>query len=208
MLIENDLKDNHLSKIPEIVAVSKTFSMNKILPLINHGHIHFGENKIQEAIKKWSEVKKKYSKIKLHMVGKCQSNKAKYLIPLFDYLHSLDNIKLAKKIYEEEKKHNKKINIFIQVNIGKENQKNGLEINQLKDFYEKCTKDLKLNIIGIMCIPPNDDNTGRYFAEMQKLSIDLDVKNLSMGMSNDYKHAIKYGSTHLRIGSKIFGERN
>ncbi len=205
--IENDLKDNHLSKIPQIVAVSKTFAMNKILPLINHGHIHFGENKIQEAIKKWSDIKKKSSKIKLHMVGKCQSNKAKYLIPLFDYLHSLDSIKLAQKISEEEKKHNKKIKIFIQVNIGKENQKSGLEIDELKDFYEKCTKNLNLNVIGIMCIPPNNNNSSKYFSEMQKLSIDIGVKNLSMGMSNDYKEAAKYGSTYIRIGSKIFGER-
>ena len=185
--IENDLKDNHLSKIPQIVAVSKTFAMNKILPLINHGHIHFGENKIQEAI---------------------QSNKAKYLIPLFDYLHSLDSIKLAQKISEEEKKHNKKIKIFIQVNIGKENQKSGLEIDELKDFYEKCTKNLNLNVIGIMCIPPNNNNSSKYFSEMQKLGIDIGVKNLSMGMSNDYKEAAKYGSTYIRIGSKIFGERS
>ena len=141
------------------------------------------------------------------MVGKCQSNKVKYLIPLFDYLHSLDSIKLAQKISEEEKKHNKKIKIFIQVNIGKENQKSGLEIDELKDFYEKCTKNLNLNVIGIMCIPPNNNNSSKYFSEMQKLSIDIGVKNLSMGMTADYDKAVIHGSNFLRIGTAIFGER-
>ena len=205
--IQQTLSDLKCDKVPKIIAVSKTFGMNKILPLIEYGHLDFGENKVQEAIEKWTEIKKSNTDIKLHMIGKLQTNKVKFAVQLFDYIHSLDNFKLAEKISKEEVKKNKKIKIFIQVNIGKENQKSGLEIDELKDFYEKCTKNLNLNVIGIMCIPPNNNNSSKYFSEMQKLSIDIGVKNLSMGMSNDYKEAAQYGSTYIRIGSKIFGER-
>jgi len=193
---------------PNIVAVSKTFSMQDILPLINHGHIHFGENKVQEAIEKWTNLKNDFKHLKLHMVGKLQTNKVKYVVPLFDYIHSVDNIKLAEKISKEQIKNNKKMKLFIQINIGNENQKSGILIDQLDNFYNKCTNDLGLNIIGLMCLPPNDNKSQIYFSKMKELVKKLKLKDISMGMSNDYLEAINYQSTYLRIGSKIFGERS
>ena len=207
--IENLLKKKtNKEKIPNIIAVSKTFPMSDIIPLIEHGHTNFGENKIQEALDKWLSIKDEYPNINLHMIGKLQSNKAKYLLPLFDYLHSLDNLKLAKKIAEQEKKNKKKLKIFIQVNIGDESQKNGVALNYLEEFYFICVKELKLNIIGLMCLPPNDENVDNYFSKMQKLNKKFGLTELSLGMSNDYLNAIEYGSTFVRIGSKIFGDRS
>jgi len=194
-------------KMPKIVAVSKTFSISEILPVINYGQIHFGENKVQEAHDKWESIKNDFKHIKLHMLGKLQTNKVKYLIPLFDYLHSLDNIKLAEKISLEQKKKNKKLKIFIQVNIGNEHQKNGIEIDQVENFYKKCTNELDLNIIGLMCLPPNNEKSSLYFSKMDVLSKKLNLSELSMGMSNDYIEALKNNSSFLRIGSKIFGAR-
>ena len=206
-LIENEYKDKKFSNIPQIIAVSKTFPIDKILPLIDYGHIHYGENKVQEAVNKWSEIKEKYEKIRLHMIGNCQTNKVKYLIPLFDYLHSLDNLKLAEKISNEQAKKGKKLKIFIQVNIGNESQKNGIEINNLNNFYEECKKNLDLDIIGLMCIPPINKKSNEYFSKMQELSKEIGLENLSMGMSDDYLEAVKYGSNFVRIGTKIFGQR-
>ena len=194
--------------MPEIIAVSKTFSISEILPVINHGQIHFGENKIQEALDKWESIKNDFNHIKLHMLGKLQTNKVKYLIPLFDYLHSLDNMKLAEKISLEQKKKNKKLKIFIQVNIGSEQQKNGIEIDQVENFYKKCTNELGLDIIGLMCLPPNNEKSSLYFSKMNILSKKLNLKELSMGMSNDYIEAVENNSSFLRIGSKIFGPRD
>ena len=194
--------------LPTIIAVTKTFPISEINPLIEYGHIDFGENKVQEAETKWQNVKDNFPSIKLHMIGKLQTNKVKSLLPLFDYLHSLDNLKLAKKIAQEEQKHKKKLKIFIQVNIGEEEQKNGINKNDLNQFYQICKKELGLNIIGLMCLPPNDENTKNYFSEMQKLNKQLGLKELSLGMSNDYLDAINYGSTFLRIGSKILGPRS
>ena len=193
--------------LAEIVAVSKTFTMNKILPLINHGHKHFGENKVQEAIEKWTNIKNDFKNIRLHLVGKLQTNKVKYAITLFDYIHSLDNRKLAEKIANEQEKKNTKPKIFIQVNIGNEIQKNGIEIENLENFYTTCTNELNLDIIGLMCLPPNDRAPSVYFSKMQELLNKIQVKDLSMGMSSDYLEAIKFKSTYLRIGSKIFGSR-
>ena len=192
---------------PNIIAISKTFKIEHILPLIEYGHINFGENKIQEAVDKWSEIKSKNIEIKLHMVGKLQTNKVKFAIKLFDYIHSVDNIKLAKKISEEQKKNNKKPKIFIQINIGNEPQKSGIDKNKIKDFYNYC-KDIDLNVIGIMCLPPNDSQPEIYFSEMKKLNQELGLNEISMGMSDNYLEALKYHSTFLRIGSKIFGQRS
>jgi len=192
---------------PNIIAVSKTFSIKDILPLINHGHIHFGENKVQEAIEKWTTLKNDFKHIQLHMIGKLQTNKVKYVVPLFDYIHSVDNIKLAEKISQEQTKNNKIVKLFIQINIGDEKQKNGILVDQLDLFYKKCTEDLKLNVIGLMCIPPNDNKSSTYFSKIQELVKKFDLKESSMGMSNDYMEAINYRATYLRIGSKIFGER-
>ena len=191
----------------EIVAVSKTFPISKILPLINFGHIHYGENKIQEAVDKWTDIKKDFHNIKLHFVGKLQTNKVKYALPLFDYIHSLDSIKLADKIANEQQKKKFKPKIFIQLNIGKEKQKNGIDIENLDKFYTDCKNNFDLNIIGFMCLPPNDSTPEKYFSEMQRLIKSMKFQELSMGMTNDYLVAIKYGSTFLRIGSKIFGPR-
>ena len=207
--IENLLKkktDNN--NIPKIIAVSKTFPLLDRIPLIKYGHIDFGENKIQEAIEKWSPIKNEFPSVKIHMIGKLQTNKVKFLFPIFDYLHSLDNLKLANKIAEQEDKNGKKLKIFIQVNIGNENQKNGVDLNYLEEFYSICVQELKLNIIGLMCLPPNDKNTNNYFSNMQKLNQKLGLKELSLGMSNDYLNAINYGSTFVRFGSKIFGNRS
>tara|TARA_A100001011_G_scaffold138565_1_gene146288 strand:- start:3189 stop:3848 length:660 start_codon:yes stop_codon:yes gene_type:complete len=209
--IQNQLKDldeNILKDRTKIIAVSKTFTMDKILPLIEHGHIDFGENKVQEAIEKWTDIKKKYQPIKLHMIGKLQTNKVKFAINLFDYIHSLDNFKLAKKISDEQKKNNKRPKIFIQINIGNESQKNGINSNELNEFYDNCVNDLNLNIIGIMCLPPNNNKEDFYFKKMSELIQKISVNELSMGMSNDYLEAYKTGATFLRIGSSIFGNRN
>ncbi len=174
------------------------------MPLIEKGHIHFGENKVQEAIEKWSDVKDK--KIKLHLVGKLQTNKVKIALKIFDFIHSLDNLKLAKKISEEQKKYSNKPKIFIQINIGNEDQKSGVKKEDLKDFYNEC-KNLELNIIGTMCLPPINLNPRNFFSQMNKLNLDLNLNELSMGMSNDYIEAVEYNSTYLRIGSNIFGKR-
>ena len=192
---------------PNIIAISKTFKIDHILPLIEYGHIHFGENKIQEAMDKWSEIKNENIQIKLHMVGKLQTNKVKFAIKIFDYIHSVDNIKLAKKISDEQKKNNKKPKIFIQLNIGNEVQKSGISKSEIKFFYNYC-KELDLDVIGIMCLPPNDNKPEIYFSEMKKLNQELGLSEISMGMSDDYLIALKYHSTFLRIGSKIFGQRS
>tara|TARA_X000000368_G_C23019202_1_gene707179 strand:- start:86 stop:736 length:651 start_codon:yes stop_codon:yes gene_type:complete len=206
--IQNELKSSlDQSSNPKIIAVSKTFPLEKIQPLIDHGHTHFGENKVQEAVDKWKRVKDRSNNIKLHMIGKLQTNKVKYVVPLFDYIHSLDNIKLAEKICKEQNKIKKFLKIFIQVNIGVEDQKSGIEPGNLKNFYNKCIDEFKLDIIGLMCIPPQN-NVEIYFSEMQKLNKLLKLKELSMGMSADYLQARKYGSSFVRIGSKIFGERS
>ena len=191
----------------KIIAVSKTFSMDQIKPLINYGHIHFGENKVQESLEKWTDVKSSFQNLKLHMIGKLQTNKVKYVIPLFDYIHSLDNLKLAEKISEEQKKRNRYLKIFIQVNIGNEDQKSGIDSKDLKDFYNKCILDLKLDIIGLMCIPPQEGDVKKYFKQMSDLKKSLGLKELSMGMSSDYIEAIEHGATFVRLGSKIFGNR-
>ena len=205
--INSEIKNlNYTNYNPNIIAISKTFKISHIKPLIDYGHEDFGENKVQEAIEKWTDIKKRNPKINLHMVGKLQTNKVKYAIKLFDYIHSLDNDKLAKKISEEQKKNNLRPKIFIQVNIGNETQKAGIDKNYIDEFYNYCKK-LNLDIIGLMCIPPDDDNTDKYFSEMQCLNEKINAKKLSMGMSNDYVIAIKNKSTFLRIGSKIFGNR-
>ena len=207
--IDNELKiiikDN---KLPTIIAVSKTFDSSIILPLLDYGHKHFGENKVQEAVEKWTDIKDNFNDVKLHMIGKLQTNKVKFVIPLFDYIHSLDSIKLAIKISEEQVKKNKKLKIFIQVNIGNEDQKSGINPSELKDFYQLCIGDLDLDIIGLMCLPPKDNNSSEYFIEMRKLAENIKTINLSMGMSNDYSKAAENGATFLRIGSKIFGKRD
>ena len=177
------------------------------MPLIEYGHIHFGENKIQEAINKWTDLKSNFPDIKLHLIGKLQTNKVKFAVKLFDYIHSVDNEKLAKKISEEQKKQNKKIKIFIQVNIGNEKQKSGILKEDLNNFYYFC-KDLELDVIGLMCIPPLNTNSKSYFEEMYNLNTDLNLKDLSMGMTSDYIEAAKNSASYLRIGSKIFGSRN
>ena len=208
--IKNKLKQLKLENYQnlKIIAVSKTFSLNRILPLIEYGHDHFGENKVQEALEKWPKIKESYPNLKLHMVGKIQSNKVKFLLPVFDYLHSLDNIKIAEKISSEEKKNNKKLKIFIQINIGNEPQKSGINIEDLDEFYLTCVNELNLNIVGLMCLPPSSSDPKKYFISLNEISQKLNLKELSMGMSNDYLDAAQSGATYLRIGSKIFGERD
>ena len=198
-------KVNH-DKLSKIIAVSKTFPIENILPLIEHGHLHYGENKVQEALDKWSDIKNQNNTIKLHLIGKLQTNKVKFALRIFDYIHSLDNEKLANKIADEQIKQGKKPKIFIQVNIGNENQKSGINKERLSDFYKFC-KNLNLDIIGTMCIPPNDDNTKKYFSEMNVINQELNFQELSMGMSADYLEAIKNNATYVRVGSKIFGIR-
>ena len=206
--IENTLKLKKTGiTIPKIIAVSKTFPISEVLPLINHGHVHYGENKVQEAISKWTDIKVSFDHIKLHMIGKLQTNKVKFVVPIFDYIHTLDNIRLAEKIANEEIKKNKKLKIFIQVNIGSENQKNGIDIENLNNFYYQCKKEFKLDIIGLMCIPPKNISPEGYYLEMKKLNTEMLLSELSMGMSNDYIEAAKNEATFIRIGSKIFGKR-
>ena len=194
-------------RIPKIIAVSKTFKIEHILPLIEYGHTDFGENKVQEAVDKWTDIKNKKENINLHLIGKLQTNKVKYAVKIFDYIHSLDSEKLAKKISEEEEKQNRKIKIFIQLNLGEESQKSGINKKHLYDFYN-FTKNLDLHVIGLMCIPPFGEESSRYFSEMNKLKNDLNFSELSMGMSSDYLNAIEYNASYLRIGSNIFGQRN
>ena len=206
--VKKELEIKSHNQNVEIIAVSKTFPINEILPLIEYGHEHFGENKVQEAIVKWSDLKLKNKKINLHLIGKLQSNKVKNAVKIFDYIHSLDNIKLANKIAVEQKKINKSLKLFIQINIGNEDQKNGLMPDDLKNFYNQCINELNLNIIGLMCIPPQTGNMRDYFTKMLELKNSVGLKDLSMGMSNDYLEAANCGASFLRIGSKIFGERN
>ena len=210
-LVKNEIKEivdgKQLKSNPEIIAVSKTFPLSKIAPLIDNGHIHFGENKVQEAQEKWSGLLDSNKKIKLHMLGKLQSNKAKIAVQVFDYIHSLDSVKLAKKISYFEKEFNKKTKLFIQVNIGDEKQKSGVSISYLNSFYKYCLNDLSLNIIGLMCLPPINEDSKKYFDLLKKESAALNLKDLSMGMSDDYKQAILSGSTYLRLGTVIFGQR-
>jgi len=200
----NELKINNF---PKIIAVSKTFKIDKIFPLIDHGHIDFGENKVQEAIEKWTEIKKTNPAIKLHMIGKLQTNKVKFAVKLFDYIHSVDSEKLAKKIADEETKINKKIKIFLQVNIGDESQKSGINKKEVKQLVSYCN-EIGLDLVGLMCIPPANINPENYFDEMNKLNKDLGFTELSMGMSSDFLLATKYLSTYLRVGSSIFGQRS
>ena len=208
--------DNHikvyLNKLninnnPKIVAVSKTFKIDKILPLIEHGHMDYGENKVQEAVEKWPEVKRKNSQVRLHMIGKLQTNKVKFAVQIFDYIHSVDSEKLAKKIADEQKKINKKIKIFLQVNIGNENQKSGVNKNDVSQLVSYC-KEIDLDLVGLMCIPPANIDSEDYFEEMNKLNKTLNLTELSMGMSSDFLIAAKHFSTYVRIGSSIFGQRS
>ena len=191
----------------KIIAVSKTFSIDHIRPAIEHGHIHFGENKVQEAVEKWTKVKEKNNSLKLHLIGKLQTNKVKFCLPLFDFIHSLDSIKLADKIANEQIKKNFKPKIFIQINIGNEDQKNGISLNEFEVFFKK-TEDFNLDVIGLMCIPPFVKDTEIYFKKMVQIKDKTNLKELSMGMSNDYIEAAKNSATYVRIGSKIFGARN
>jgi len=191
-----------------IIAVSKTFPVSEILPLVNQQHLHFGENKVQEAVEKWPKIKQDYKDIKLHMIGRLQTNKVKFVIPLFDYIHSLDSLKLAKKIYEEQNRIKKNLKIFIQVNIGKEDQKSGINEGYLEEFYKKCISEFNLDIVGLMCLPPNNSDSSDYFLKMKDLAKKHNLKELSMGMSNDYLEAVKHGATFVRIGSAIFGNRS
>jgi pyridoxal phosphate enzyme (YggS family) len=198
-------KANH-DELAKIIAVSKTFPIENVLPLIEYGHLHYGENKVQEALEKWTDIKNENHNIQLHLIGKLQTNKVKFALKIFDYIHSLDSEKLANKIADEQEKQRTKPKIFIQVNVGNEDQKSGIDKKNLNDFYKFCKK-LNLDIIGTMCIPPNDNNTKKYFSEMNDINKELNFKELSMGMSGDYLEAIGYNATYVRVGSKIFGSR-
>jgi len=202
----NISKINNNSSV-KVVAVSKTFPLSHIMPLINYGHDHYGENKVQEADIKWRDIKKERKNLKLHLVGKLQSNKVKRAVEIFDYIHSLDSQKLADILSKAQNEINKSINYFIQVNIGSEHQKSGIPYNEVDAFYNYCTKEKKMNVLGLMAIPPNDNNSEKYFKSLSELNASLALKELSMGMSSDYMNAIKHKATYLRIGSLIFGER-
>ena len=191
-----------------IIAVSKTFPLERVKPLIDHGHQHFGENKVQEAISKWSNIKKESDSLLLHMIGKLQTNKAKDAVKLFDYVHSLDSQKLADALAKQQMKLKKNLKYFIQVNIGNEIQKSGIPVGELDSFYNYCKNEINLNIQGLMVIPPNDDKTEKYFKSLNELNKSLALQDLSMGMSADYTEAVKYGATFIRVGSSIFGERS
>ena len=209
--INNNIKV-YLNKLninnnPKIVAVSKTFKIEKILPLIEYGHIDYGENKVQEAVEKWTDIKKKNSQVRLHMIGKLQTNKVKFAVQIFDYIHSVDSEKLAKKIADEQNKINKKIKIFLQVNIGDENQKSGINKSNIGPLASYC-KEIGLDLIGLMCIPPSNIDPENYFNELNKLNKTLSLNELSMGMSSDFLTAVKHFSTYVRIGSSIFGQRS
>ncbi len=209
--IENNiklhLKEMDINHYPKVIAVSKTFKIDKILPLIEYGHIDYGENKVQEAVDKWTEIKKKYSRIQLHMIGKLQTNKVKFAVQLFDYIHSVDSKKLAKKIADEQFKINKKIKIFLQVNIGDEEQKSGINKNEINELVNYCN-EIGLDVIGLMCIPPLNINPNGYFQEMNKLNKAFGFSELSMGMSSDFLIASKNLATYIRVGSSIFGQRS
>jgi len=206
--INEIINEKQLKTKPEIIVVTKTFPIENIIPLVESGHLHYGENKIQEAENKWNIIKKNYKNLSLHMVGKLQSNKAKKAVDLFDYIHSLDNEKLALKISHYQKELNKDVKLFIQLNLADEKQKSGITINNLKSFYSYCVNDLSLNVIGLMCIPPIDRNSNEYFKLLKRSSDALNLKELSMGMSSDFDSAVINGSTFLRLGSIIMGERN
>ena len=198
---------NKLVKLPEIIAVSKTFKIEYILPVLNHGHIHFGENKVQEAVEKWGPIKDENKKVKLHLIGKLQTNKVKLALNLFDYIHSLDSEKLANKISKVQNEINVNTKLFIQVNIGNEIQKSGISEDEVVSFYDYC-KSLKLDVIGLMCIPPLNEETSKYFSKMNEINKKLKLNELSMGMSSDYLEAIENNATFIRIGSSIFGQRS
>ena len=202
------IHEKQLKISPNIVVVTKTFSLDKINPLIESGHIHFGENKIQEAESKWIEVKNTNKNLQLHMVGKLQSNKAKKAVKLFDYIHSLDNEKLAVKLNQYQKELNKKCKIFIQVNLANEDNKSGINLSDLNNFYKYCTQEISLNVIGLMCLPPHDSKSDKFFKLLKRSAEQLNLQELSMGMSSDYEQAILYGATYLRLGTAILGERN
>ena len=206
--IKSNIEKTNNGNLINIIAVSKTFSLEHIMPLIDYGHNHFGENKVQEAEVKWLKIKSEKKNIKLHMIGKLQSNKAKKAVELFDYIHSVDSQKLADVLSKSQNDLEKSINYFIQVNIGNEDQKSGIPYNEVDSFYDYCSKEKKMNILGLMAIPPNDNKTDNYFKSLSELNASLGLKELSLGMSSDYLVAIKYKSTHLRIGSSIFGDRN
>ena len=205
--VQNNIKKLNIIYNPKVVAVSKTFKIDKIMPLIEYGHIHYGENKVQEAIEKWTPIKENNSKIKLHMIGKLQTNKVKLAVKIFDYIHSVDSEKLAKKIANEQYKINKRIKVFLQVNIGEESQKSGINKNEINKYISYC-KEIDLDLIGLMCIPPMDTYPDVYFEEMKRLNDIYGFKELSMGMSSDFLAAIKYSATYVRVGSSIFGERS
>jgi len=202
------INKKQLKTDPKIIVVTKTFPLNKIIPLLQNGHIHYAENKIQEAENKWIDTKNRYKDLQLHMIGKLQTNKAKKAIKLFDYIHSLDNDKLALKLSHHEKELNKKVKLFIQVKLSEENQKSGVQLNELNNFYNYCTNELSLNVIGLMCLPPIDSNAHEYFKILKKNAEKLNLKDLSMGMSSDFEQAISNGSTYLRLGTIILGKRN
>ena len=204
--VKSSLNNFSKIKIPKIIAVSKTFKIDKILPLIEHGHKNFGENKVQEAVEKWTEIKEKSPNIQLHMIGKLQTNKVKFAVKIFDFIHSVDSEKLAQKIADEQEKINKKVKIFIQVNIGNEEQKSGIKKNEINNLILYCKK-INLNVIGLMCLPPANLESSFYFKEMNLLNINYGLSELSMGMSSDYIKALENSSTYLRIGSSIFGKR-
>ena len=204
--IDKKLEEQKIKYTPKVIAVSKTFKLEKILPLIEYGHLDYGENKVQEAIDKWSEIKLKKQNIKLHLIGKLQTNKVKHALKIFDYIHSVDNMKLAKKIADEQIKQNKNLKLFIQVNIGDEEQKSGIKVEQVKDLII-FSKQLNLNIVGLMCIPPVNEEPDKYFKEINILSKKFNLQEISMGMSSDYLKAVENSSTYLRIGSSIFGQR-
>jgi pyridoxal phosphate enzyme (YggS family) len=205
--IDKKLEEQKIHLAPKVIAVSKTFKLEKILPLIEYGHLDYGENKVQEAIEKWSEIKSKRQNIKLHLIGRLQTNKVKYAIKIFDYIHSVDSKKLAKKIADEQNKQNKKLKLFIQVNIGDEKQKSGINVDQIQDLIT-FSKQLNLNIIGLMCIPPANEEPDKYFKEIKILNKKFNLSEISMGMSVDYLKAVENCSTYLRIGSSIFGQRS
>ena len=205
--IDKKLEEQKINSTPKVIAVSKTFKLEKILPLIEYGHLDYGENKVQEAIDKWSEIKIKKQNIKLHLIGKLQTNKVKHALKIFDYIHSVDSMKLAKKIADEQNKQNKILKLFVQVNIGDEVQKSGIKVDQIEDLIS-FSKKLNLNIIGLMCIPPVNEEPDKYFKEIKILSEKFNLQEISMGMSSDYLKAVENSSTYLRIGSSIFGQRS
>ena len=205
--INRKIEEQKIFLTPKVIAVSKTFKLEKILPLIEYGHLDYGENKVQEAIDKWLDIKSKNQNIKLHLIGKLQTNKVKHAIKIFDYIHSVDSEKLAKKIANEQQKQNKNLKLFIQVNIGDEDQKAGVKVSQVEDLIT-FSKKLNLNVIGLMCIPPADEEPDEYFEQIKLLNKKFDLPEISMGMSSDYLKAVENSSSYLRIGSSIFGERN